>query len=57
MKKEDYNMKEHENFRLNNDTLKKIAWLLLYRGDKYETKSHLIRCAIIKLYNWEVKNE
>lgn len=48
---------QRESFRVNLDTDKKMAWLLRYLSDKYENKSHLIRCAIIKLYNEEVKNE
>jgi hypothetical protein len=51
--KEDLMLEQPETFRVNKDTLKKIEWLLRYRANKYENKSHLFRCAIIKLFNEE----
>lgn len=43
------------NFRLELDTHRKIVFLLKNFPDKYLSESHLIRCAIIQLYNHELE--
>jgi len=42
-----------KSFRMAKETKKQVEWLLEYRKDKFESESHLIRCAIIKMYNKE----
>ena len=48
------------NLRHNLDIKKMIEWILELFPDRFESESHLIRCAIIELYTklkQEVKNE
>ena len=51
----EHEMEFSDSFRYNEDIKKKIKWLMKNDGN-IESVSHLIRIAIIRLYNWEVEN-
>jgi len=46
-----------KSFRVSEDVQQKIDKLLQKFPDKYSNESHLLRCAIIRLYNKEFKGE
>lgn len=44
-------------FRKSDEIDIKIKFLLKNYGDRYDNISHVIRCAIIRLYNFHVREE
>ena len=49
-------MDTDQHFRSNEDIDSKLKQILVMYPDKYETESHVIRCAIIKLWCKEVND-